>query len=618
MHEPVVSAAAQAQVPPRASSAAERWQLAAWAVGGSCAFQFFLLLPWAFSLGMGALVFNRVEVWWLAGAAMLFLAWLHQPSTRLQGRELRRDEVPQLFHTIDELRQALRTPRIDTVLLTDDFNASAAELGRGFSLRPTRRVLLLGQPLLSLLDEQALRAVMAHELAHFSHRHGRLGHWVYRTRLAWLHLTDSNEDDSLFDRAATGFARRFAPWFSQRSFVYSRTCEFEADRAAADVIGRVDFARALQRTTLAIAIAPARALAGLRAMQAEHAEPPQDLTVRRQHWYRTQPPSPREREQLWAEPPRADDTHPTLRERCQALGVALDAKADDAWITRNTPCAGEALLGPSWHTLVGEADAACRRQLGQSWGMWHAVQAVLRSRLASPDAAKLSRAERLRLEALMQSSGTNAEIAASVADDASTEANYLVGRSLLRQGNRLGIDLLRQCIDADASWAAAARAALHQLGEGQLADDEQLQNLALLGQARERRGVVAQAARERLLDGRFGTPMGPGASTGVAVEALAAALRACPSLHGAWCFAEEVMLDERRRYPVCVLLLRVDPRAAERAGTDEDGIAELGGELLSALWPANVVPVVHTVFTTEAMPASFEAALAGAARARLR
>lgn len=618
MHEPVVSAAVEAQVPQRASSAAERWQLAAWAVGGSCVYQFFLLAPWAFSLGMGALVFNRVEVWWLAGAAMLFLAWLHQPSTRLKGRELRSDEVPQLFQTIDELRQALRTPRIDTVLLTDDFNASAAELGRGFSLRPTRRVLLLGQPLLSLLDEQALRAVLAHELAHFSHRHGRLGHWVYRTRLAWLHLTDSNEDDSLFDRAATGFARRFAPWFSQRSFAYSRACEFEADRAAADVIGRVDYARALQRATLAIAVAPARTQIGLLEMQAEHAEPPQDLTAWRQHWYRTLPPSPREREQLWAEPPKADDTHPTLRERCHALGVTLDAKADEASmsITGNTFCAGEALLGPSWHTLVGEADSACRQQLGQSWGTWHAVQAVLRSRLAFPDAAKMSHAELLRFEAVMQPSGTKAEIAWPVADDASTEANYLVGCSLLRQGSRQGVDLLRQCINADASWAAAARAALHELGERQLADDEQLQNLALLDQARERRSQVAQAARERLLDGRFGTPIG--ASTGVAVEALAAALRACPPLDAAWCFAEEVALDERRRYPVCVLLLRVDPRAAETAGTDEDRIAELGGELLSALWPANVVRMVHTVFTTEAMPASFEAALAAAAKARLR
>ena len=95
-------------------------------------------------------------------------------------------------------------------------------------------------------------------------------------------------------------------------------------------------------------------------------------------------------------------------------------------------------------------------------------------------------------------------------------------------------------------------------------------------------------------------------------------LRACGPLDAAWCFSEEVALDDRRRYPVCVLLLRVNPQAAEKAGTDEDGLAVLALSMLAALLPANVVRVVQTVFTTEALPPSLEAAMAGAEGLRLR
>ena len=109
-----------------------------------------------------------------------------------------------------------------------ELNASAAETRGLFGVLGTRRVLTLGVPLLGTLSREELMAVIAHEYGHFSRRHGRLGHWLYRARVGWLRYAEHvDESDSTFYRAAAWYAARFVPYFSARSFVHSRQCEYE-------------------------------------------------------------------------------------------------------------------------------------------------------------------------------------------------------------------------------------------------------------------------------------------------------------------------------------------------------------------------------------------------------
>ncbi len=115
----------------------------------------------------------RGRAWWLAALGF--------------GQAVPREQAAGLMALVDELRQRLDVPPIDEVRLEDDeFNAGVLELGPSVFRWRTRRILSLGVPFLAAVDAAALRGVIAHELGHFSRRHGRFGHWLYQARAAWL------------------------------------------------------------------------------------------------------------------------------------------------------------------------------------------------------------------------------------------------------------------------------------------------------------------------------------------------------------------------------------------------------------------------------------------------
>ena len=72
--------------------------------------------------------------------------------------------------------------------MTFEANAGVLELGR------RRRVMFVGLPLLQLITERGLRAVIAHEYGHYAGGDTRLGPWIHRTRETVLrtiaHLSD--------------------------------------------------------------------------------------------------------------------------------------------------------------------------------------------------------------------------------------------------------------------------------------------------------------------------------------------------------------------------------------------------------------------------------------------
>src|SRR5712692_2360244 len=54
--------------------------------------------------------------------------WVRLPPP--EGHALTRKQAGPLFQMVDELRQALKTPRIHRILVTDDFNASVTQVPR--------------------------------------------------------------------------------------------------------------------------------------------------------------------------------------------------------------------------------------------------------------------------------------------------------------------------------------------------------------------------------------------------------------------------------------------------------------------------------------------------------
>jgi hypothetical protein len=131
----------------RQQARAPRWfhfQVAVIAVAGEVVFQLALVLPIALVLLIGALFMNRVIIWWAVLVAIPFFWWLMQPTLRVPGRHLRRQDAPGLYALVDELARMERSPRIAAIHVDDSFNAGALELGRGWLPWRVRRVLIPG------------------------------------------------------------------------------------------------------------------------------------------------------------------------------------------------------------------------------------------------------------------------------------------------------------------------------------------------------------------------------------------------------------------------------------------------------------------------------------------
>jgi heat shock protein HtpX len=161
------------------------------------------------------------------------------------GVRLTRESQPRLLAVIDEEAEACGERVPDEVYATFEVNAAVTEVNRH------RRVMIVGLPLLHLVSERGLRAVIAHEFGHYAGGDTKLGPWIYRTRAAiGRTITQLSRDDG--DESWTRQAVR-APfiWYGKAFLritnAISRREEFAADARAAARGGRDVYIDTLRR-----------------------------------------------------------------------------------------------------------------------------------------------------------------------------------------------------------------------------------------------------------------------------------------------------------------------------------------------------------------------------------
>jgi len=137
-----------------------------------------------------------------------------------------------------------RSLRINT-----DFNASIGEVSRYAGLFGRQITTTVGLPLLIILDERALRAIIAHEVAH-----ARLRHTSGSINLADFIAASENvlfyadPDRTITGRIARALLHSMLEWLDKEYRALSRENELYADLGAAEQIGRAEMARALVLT----------------------------------------------------------------------------------------------------------------------------------------------------------------------------------------------------------------------------------------------------------------------------------------------------------------------------------------------------------------------------------
>jgi len=564
------------------------------------------VLPWALTIFMAVIVFPHPFFVWTGVATVLFIAWLLRPTFHIAGRKLSRKEAPQLFAAIDALRAKLDVPGRMEVHVDGGFNAGATETRGLLGLVGVRRVLTLGVPLLATLSRDQVLAVIGHELGHFSCRHGRLGHWLYRARVGWLAYASYVDDsDSPFDRAIAWYARQFVSYFGPLGFVHSRRCEYEADADAAATVGSAALAASLTRTAALSRLWAEAFPATLAQSQAETAHAPGDVYERFARAAREWPPAELERwvDDAMKAPPNWHDTHPGLAERLGALNETPRLPTADGG-------AGAELLGDAWPGLLAEFDGQWQRHEQPAWQIEHLrAKHIAQPLVAAPE--KIAAAWPVDRQIARATALRAIKPAAGLTELRSLHARHPVhpgvllacGVALLDEGDATGVALVERAAGDDPSYRVPAyeRLAAYFDARGEAAQAEQWR--LHRDRAVDRRGDAVAKFIGQVEDGRHG-------DDSLAPECravLAEAVSLDPCVETAWHVAGEVPLATAQsrkagQLKVHALFLSVIQQEMERSGVDEEAVAARYQRALAALLPPNEQAIVPTFFSTEHPP----------------
>jgi Zn-dependent protease with chaperone function len=578
----------------------ERWLLACTGAGAQALWYVVMAGPLAAGVAVGLLWYGTSTLWVavIAGVVFVFFSWVASPASILIGRIVTAGEAPALFEAIERLRVSLDAAPIQRVLLTDELNAAAHQSGRLGLPWPIQQTLILGIPLLSVLRTQEAVAVIAHELGHFSRRHGLFGHWIYRTRLMWLALAHpAQPDDSPYERAVQWFASIFAPWFGRRAFAFSRQCEYEADRDAAQAASARDLVQALH--ALDVAVQRMKQWPQRPEFQAQRHVPnaPSDRWTAMLAAISRTPFAANETQATRSRSATTDDTHPSLAERAAALNVQWADLQDQ--LPASSDCAGSAWFGPRWTSELATMDVAWW-QFQQS--VWRADSVHLRHLARCLDALVSSNAQWTQCIVFLQALDRVDEVLAlapavnDIDPTVPVAHAFLALRARLEAGDAQAAPLLEKLIAREPALAYPVRDALlaHATARADAAQIEK--HRVLRGRAYRSRLRAAALVHNIIERGELLVPR-------LNTEALSAFDEQCiadPALRRAWLGACDVATDDGRAFRADVLVIQIDPDLMRSAGDDEDDVQDRYWRQLDRWMEGpQVLTVVRTCFTTE-------------------
>jgi tetratricopeptide (TPR) repeat protein len=247
-----------------------------------------------------------------------------QSLQQLPGHRLERSQAAGFYQWLDGISAAMQGPLVDLVLLTPGTRCQVSEIRTGFGRY--QRVLSLGLLLLESLEQEEMRAVLAHEMGHLHGNDPRWA-WIYNAATGWLGLAGRIGDESSASVLRT-FARWYVPRFFVRAQVARRRLEVQADRRAALLAGDELCARALIKSSLLEALYSEAFARGIWRCARQGEVTPQDhgALIRQGMEELGKPGQERALRKLLARLPLWTDTHPGLSARLRALGP--DGRAD--------------------------------------------------------------------------------------------------------------------------------------------------------------------------------------------------------------------------------------------------------------------------------------------------
>ncbi len=527
----------------------------------------------------GFLLKGLIKVIWIpfvVAGAILKSMWVRLSAPT--GRRVTAREAPALVAEVERLRREVGAPRIHEIVITDDFNAAAASQPRLGIFGWQRRYLILGLPLLLALDRDRLAAVIAHEFGHFRGGDSRFAGWIYRVRKTWWQLLDSLEQ-----QGRAGMVRFFfnwySPYFEAYSFVLARQNEYDADAAAAEVVGAGHAAQALITTaTIGRHLDAAYWPAVYRRCVSEGA-PPNDLYAHmaRELGQVDQTAASAYLSAAAARVTDLHDTHPALSDRLRALGQSIEPPRP---LTRN---AAEELLGPLCATLIAEFSGQWRGHVEQEWRARFQKAEHGRARIEELRQARATRPlnvdEQFDLAALSEdyiehfdARPAYTELLAQAPDHAG--ANFRLANLLIDSDIEAAVAFYERAMAADPDAVEpACRRLIAQFSGPEHAERQQHYIDRL--QAHWAQAQAAQAERNHISEQDTFSPHGLDALT---LAPFVQSLVAQPKIKQAWLARKQVTM--RQDVPHFVLLVKFSGQASDAQLRRVAAIEGLPGTLL--------------------------------------
>ncbi|QKJ64893.1 M48 family metallopeptidase [Flavobacterium sp. M31R6] len=165
------------------------------------------------------------------------------------GRELKRDEAPNLYNLTDEVAQIMGTRPIEEIRITPLNDLAVYEKGTRREKMNDRgkRILILGTAVLKDFKKGDFKAVLAHEYGHFTHRDTAGGEVAFRVQndITKYFIALHNAQQNTIWNVAFHFLRLYNFIFQRISCGATRLQEVLADRVAAETFGTPSFVNGL-------------------------------------------------------------------------------------------------------------------------------------------------------------------------------------------------------------------------------------------------------------------------------------------------------------------------------------------------------------------------------------
>jgi heat shock protein HtpX len=201
--------------------------------------------------GTGGLVIGLVIGLVFVGGTFWFSDKIAVAAAR--AKPVSREEAPRLYEIVEELSQKNDMP-MPRLYMSPQPQPNAFATGRG----PKHAVVAVTQGILEVLDDEELRAVLAHELSHVRNRDILIGSVAAAVALAITFIAriamfgaifgggDDDDGGNIFGLLALAILAPIAAVLIQMAL--SRSREFQADASGARLLGEGEpLARALQK-----------------------------------------------------------------------------------------------------------------------------------------------------------------------------------------------------------------------------------------------------------------------------------------------------------------------------------------------------------------------------------